>query len=124
MDCKIVKCSTTLENNCVTCGILWEEDEAIPKCPRSIAATSGFGGRASKVGRETMDELLGFLASPVAPARNMDGAGCRSCGLDYVGDGYTSVMHCPNAPDTEDMAFAAPDEGPFDCNYPDNLEID
>lgn len=43
---------------------------------------------------------------------------CINCGGTLIGDGYTSVIHCENA-DTEAYCYAAPDEGPFYCKYPE-----
>jgi hypothetical protein len=45
-------------------------------------------------------------------------SGCPNCGGDLIGDGYTSVIHCEYADDDE-YAYAAPDEGPFLCNFED-----
>ena len=51
---------------------------------------------------------------------NMDNRQCSKCNEDLVGDGYTSVLHCPDAED-EDYSYAAPDEGPFYCGHTDIL---
>lgn len=44
---------------------------------------------------------------------------CIKCGGTMVGDGYSSVISCEYA-DSEEMVYAAPDEGPFYCNYIDH----
>lgn len=41
---------------------------------------------------------------------------CPNCGGDVHGDGYTSVMHCEYADESE-YEYAAPDEGPFYCDF-------
>ena len=46
---------------------------------------------------------------------------CNKCGGELIGDGYSMVIHCENAEDTE-YEFAAPDEGPFECNYKEEGE--
>lgn len=50
----------------------------------------------------------------------MDNEQCSKCNEHLVGDGYTSVLHCPSAED-EDYSYAAPDEGPFYCVHTDTL---
>ncbi len=40
---------------------------------------------------------------------------CINCNEEMVGDGYTSVLRCPNAEESDAIDFAASDEGPFYC---------
>ena len=51
---------------------------------------------------------------------------CIKCGGDMTGDGYTSVIHCENLTDEdqsdEGYMYAAPDEGPFYCDFEDVLK--
>lgn len=37
---------------------------------------------------------------------------CKTCGERMEGDGYTRVIHCPNALDTE---YVEPDANPIHC---------
>ncbi len=43
---------------------------------------------------------------------------CPECGGDLIGDGYTTVIHCEYT-EEEVYYYAAPDEGPFYCDYTD-----
>lgn len=40
---------------------------------------------------------------------------CKNCGEEYIGDGYTVVLHCPNA----DYDCVEPDANPIDCEDED-----
>jgi hypothetical protein len=42
---------------------------------------------------------------------------CINCNGDMHGDGYTSVIICENYDGTFASWFAAPDEGPFYCDF-------
>lgn len=42
---------------------------------------------------------------------------CPNCNGDMHGDGYSTVLECENREPTEESEFAAPDEGPFYCNF-------
>lgn len=46
---------------------------------------------------------------------------CRDCNETLEGDGYRSVVYCPNCPDEilDQASYAAPDEGPFYCGFED-----
>lgn len=63
------------------------------------------------------------IAKPTASAKPISHRPCcPDCGENLHGDGYTTVIRCPNAdPDASD--FCAPDEGPFYCGYCDPLEM-
>lgn len=39
---------------------------------------------------------------------------CKVCGERYEGDGYSEVLHCPNA-DDELWVYDEPDSAPVDC---------
>lgn len=41
---------------------------------------------------------------------------CKNCGGSMIGDGYTVVLHCENAEESE-YEFNAPDEGPVYCEH-------
>lgn len=41
---------------------------------------------------------------------------CKDCGENLEGDGYKTVIHCPNA-DDQLTAYAEPDAGPFYCGW-------
>jgi hypothetical protein len=41
---------------------------------------------------------------------------CPKCGGDIIGDGYTSVMHCEYAEDSE-YEYHEPDANPVWCNF-------
>lgn len=45
---------------------------------------------------------------------------CKTCGERMEGDGYTRVVHCPNALDTE-LDYAEPDANPIHCTVDDLL---
>lgn len=45
---------------------------------------------------------------------------CIKCGGDMIGDGYTSVLQCEFLDGDTDANYAAPDEGPFYCDFPNN----
>lgn len=41
---------------------------------------------------------------------------CPKCGGLLIGDGYSDPVRCEFT-DPENYAYAAPDEGPFYCDY-------
>lgn len=43
---------------------------------------------------------------------------CSLCGEYMEGDGYTVVLHCPNA-DEDQVACAEPDANPIECQNPE-----
>ena len=45
---------------------------------------------------------------------------CTNCNGDVHGDGLTSVHHCEYTNES-DYEFAAPDEGPFYCDYVERM---
>lgn len=45
---------------------------------------------------------------------------CKDCGEHMEGDGYTSVLYCPNT--EEDTSYMEPDAGPVYCNFKDGEE--
>lgn len=44
---------------------------------------------------------------------------CRACGEWLIGDGYTTVIHCPDAPEDE-VSCAEPDAYPIYCKLPED----
>ena len=46
---------------------------------------------------------------------------CKDCGEHMEGDGYTSVLYCPNT--EEDTSYMEPDAGPVYCNFKDGEDI-
>lgn len=46
---------------------------------------------------------------------------CIKCNEHLEGDGFSTVMYCPNISesDEEQKDYAAPDEGPFYCDFED-----
>lgn len=45
---------------------------------------------------------------------------CRDCGESLEGDGYKTVIYCPNINELhyeEVVAYAEPDAGPFYCDW-------
>lgn len=50
---------------------------------------------------------------------------CQKCGEELEGDGYRTIVRCPNSDDPE-IDYMAPDEGPVFCDYEDvpNEEAD
>ena len=46
---------------------------------------------------------------------------CRDCGGDMIGDGYSNVIRCEYS-NEEQYIYAAPDEGPFYCNFVEEEE--
>lgn len=50
---------------------------------------------------------------------------CKVCGDNLEGDGYKTVIHCPNIDGIryrEMVAYAAPDAGPFYCDKEAQIE--
>jgi len=41
-----------------------------------------------------------------------------------IGDGYNTVERCEYVEDNEDVDSAAPDEGPFYCEFKDEEPLD
>lgn len=40
---------------------------------------------------------------------------CKKCNETLEGDGFSSVMHCPNT--NEDLDYMEPDSGPVYCDF-------
>ena len=48
---------------------------------------------------------------------------CPNCGEPLLGDGYSTVLHCPNAEGESDTSwqYAEPDAAPFYCDGDEHL---
>lgn len=46
---------------------------------------------------------------------------CRDCGESLEGDGFKTVIYCPNA-DDQLTDYAEPDAGPFYCGWNEEEE--
>lgn len=46
---------------------------------------------------------------------------CKTCGENMDGDGYKSVIHCPQA-DEDQVSCAEPDANPIECQETENAQ--